>query len=72
LPGGSDEPGTSLVGPDWAVAALTIILGRLRPIYFDSCLMGTVILVPDSWFLRPVLAELATNHSRNATFNHQG
>ena len=24
------------------------------------------------WFLGPVLAEPATNHLRNATFNHQG
>ena len=24
------------------------------------------------WFLGPVLAELATNHLRNATFNHRG
>jgi hypothetical protein len=49
-PGGSDEPGTSSVGPDWAVAAFTIILGGSRPMSFDSCFMGTVLLVPDRWF----------------------
>jgi hypothetical protein len=48
LPGRSDEPGTSSVGPDWAVATLTIILGGPRPMSFDSCLMGTIISVPDS------------------------
>jgi hypothetical protein len=49
LPEGSDEPGTFSVGPDWAVAALTIILGGLRLMSFDSCLMGSVILVPDKY-----------------------
>jgi hypothetical protein len=47
LPRGSDEPRTSLVGPNWAVATLTIILGGLRPMSFDSCLMGIVILIPN-------------------------
>jgi hypothetical protein len=49
LPEGSDEPGTFSVGPDWAVATLAIILGGLRPMSFDSCLMGNVILVPDKY-----------------------
>jgi hypothetical protein len=31
--GGSDEPETSFVGPDWAVAAFTIILDGPRPMY---------------------------------------
>jgi hypothetical protein len=48
LPGGSDETGTSLVGPDWAVATLAIILEGLSLVSFYSCLMGTVILVPDN------------------------
>jgi hypothetical protein len=47
-PRGLDEPRTSSIGPDWAVAALMIISGRLRPMSFDSYLMGTIILVPDS------------------------
>jgi hypothetical protein len=33
--GGSDEPGTSSVGPDWAVAVFTIILGGARAMSFD-------------------------------------
>jgi hypothetical protein len=45
---GPGEPGTLLVGPDWAVATLTIILGGLRLMSFNSYLMGTIILVPDS------------------------
>jgi hypothetical protein len=45
---GSGELRTLSVGPDWAVAAPIIILGGLRPISFNSCLMGTLILVPDS------------------------
>jgi hypothetical protein len=48
-PGGSDEPGTSAVGPDWAVAAFTIILGGPRPMSFD--LMGTVLSVPDKYYI---------------------
>jgi hypothetical protein len=48
-PRGSDEPRTCSVGPDWAVAALPIILGGSRPMSFDSCLMGTVLSVPDIW-----------------------
>jgi hypothetical protein len=48
-PGGLDKLGTSSVGLDWAVAALTIILGGPRPMSFDSCLMGTVLSVPDNW-----------------------
>jgi hypothetical protein len=50
-PGGSDEPGTSAVGPDWAVAVFTIILGGPRPMSFDSCLMGTVLSVPDKYYI---------------------
>jgi hypothetical protein len=46
-PGGSDEPRTSSVGPDWPVAALMIILGGLRSMSFDFYLMGTIISVPD-------------------------
>jgi hypothetical protein len=48
VPEGSNEPEILLVGPDWAITVLTIILGGLRPMSFNSCLMGTVILVPDS------------------------
>jgi hypothetical protein len=48
VPKGSGEPEILLVGSNWAVATLTIILGGLRPMSFNSCLMGTVILVPDS------------------------
>jgi hypothetical protein len=51
-PRGSDEPGTSSVGPDWAVAALIIILGGPRLMSFDSYLMGTVLLVPDTLAVR--------------------
>jgi hypothetical protein len=47
-PGGSDELGTSSVGSDWAVATLTIILDGPRPMSFDSCLMGTILSVPES------------------------
>jgi hypothetical protein len=45
---GLGEPEILLVGPKWAVALLTIILGGLRPLSFNSCLTGTVTLVPDS------------------------
>jgi hypothetical protein len=48
VPKGSSEPEILLVGSNWVVAMLIIILGRLRPISFNSCIMGTVILVPDS------------------------
>jgi hypothetical protein len=47
-PWGSGELGTSSVGPDWAVAALTIILDEPRPMSFDSSLMVTVLSVTDS------------------------
>jgi hypothetical protein len=53
LPEGSGEPGTLSVGPDWAVAMLIIIFGGLRPMYFNSCLMGTVILVSDNIYVKP-------------------
>jgi hypothetical protein len=47
-PEGLGKPEILLVGSDWAVAALIIILGGLRPMSFNSYLMGTIILVPDN------------------------
>jgi hypothetical protein len=38
-PEGSGEPGTLSVGPDWTIAVPIIILGVLRPMSFNSCLI---------------------------------
>jgi hypothetical protein len=51
-PEGTSEPETPSVGPYWAATTLTIILDGLRLISFNSCLMGTLILVPNKWNLK--------------------
>jgi hypothetical protein len=48
MPEGSGELETFLVGPDRAATTFTIVLDGPRLMSFNFCLMGTLILVPDS------------------------
>jgi hypothetical protein len=47
-PKGSGDTEPVLEGSDWDATTLTIVPDRLRLMSFNSCLMGTLILVPDS------------------------
>jgi hypothetical protein len=48
VPEGSGEPETPSVRQDWAATTLMIVPDGLRLMSFNSCLMGTLILIPDS------------------------
>jgi hypothetical protein len=47
VPEGSGELETTSVRPDWPTTTLMIVPDGLRLMSFNSCLMGTIILVPN-------------------------